>query len=51
MANIQQSVQSAFANTRDARIDYHIVEKSSASLITGIYDQTDPATAGFYRKP
>ena len=51
MANIQQSVSSAFANTRDARIDYHIVEKGSASLITGIYDQVDPITQGFYRKP
>ena len=51
MANIQKSVSSAFANNRDARIDYHIVEKGSASLITGIYDQTDPFTQGFYRKP
>jgi hypothetical protein len=51
MANIQKSVSSAFANTRDARIDYHVVEKGSASLITGIYDQTDPFTQGFYRKP
>jgi len=51
MSNIQKSVSSAFAATRDARIDYHIVEKGSASLITGIYDQVDPITQGFYRKP
>jgi hypothetical protein len=51
MADILKSVSSAFANTSDARIDYHVVEKGSASLITGVYDQTDPFTQGFYRKP
>lgn len=51
MADIIKSVTQAFAKTRDARIDYHIVEKGSASLLTGIYDQVDPATQGFYRKP
>lgn len=51
MADIIKTVSSAFSKTRNARIDYNIVEKGSASLITGIYDQTDPAVNGFYRKP
>lgn len=51
MSKILNTVSSAFAVTRDALISYNIAEKGSSSLLTGVYEEKDPITDGFYSKP
>ena len=51
MANIIDAVSSAFDTTKDIRINYNVAEKGSASLLTGVFEQSFPQAKKFYSSP